>query len=267
MAALAPMPSARVRTTVAASPLERRSERIANRMSRPSASAASSQRCRHTLRIESRVSVRLPNSFSAARRAARGSSPPSIRSLILRARWPRISASRSSSPGLPRLVPNRIASALAVGRRIHDPPDGVHELRPSVLLACELRLALCRQPVELRTLVGLAHIPFRPEPAALFEAVERRVERAGFDLEEAVRLRTNGLTDAVTVAGTPLQGPEDEHVEGALEELEAFAFGVFGHRGRQSTALDVECLQPVPASARLRSRPSFGAAGSHLRSS
>src|SRR5262249_46668841 len=172
--------------------------------------------------------------------------------------------SRSSSPGLPCLVPSRIASALAVGRRIHDPPDGVHELRPPVLLACELGLALYCQPVELRPLIGLAHIPFRFEPPALFETVERGIQRAGFDLEEAVGLRANGLADAVTVAGTPLQGPEDEHVERALEELEAFAFGVSGHRCRQSTALDVGCLRPVPAFAPLGLCTGFGATGCEL---
>ena len=44
IAALAPMPSASVTTTVAARPLTRRSARIANRMSRQSASAWSNQR-------------------------------------------------------------------------------------------------------------------------------------------------------------------------------------------------------------------------------
>src|SRR5207247_8261092 len=47
----------------------------------------------------------------------------------------------------------------------------------------------------------------------------------------------------------PLEGPEDEHVERALEELQAPVVGRLGHSRRQSTALDVECLRLVPAFA------------------
>jgi hypothetical protein len=55
IAALAPMPSASVTTTVAARPLARRRERKPIRMSRPRAAAASSQRPYQTRRIESRI--------------------------------------------------------------------------------------------------------------------------------------------------------------------------------------------------------------------
>ncbi len=251
IAALAPMPSASVTTTVAARPLARRSERRANRMSRPRAAASSSQRGRQTLRIDSRVSVTLPNSFRAARRAEAGSSPRSMRSLTLRARWLRISSSSSSSPGF--------MLSLAA-RRVHDASDRVHELRPPVLLARQLSLAGRRQPVVLGPLVRLADVPLGLEPSALLEAVERGVERTGFDLEQAVGLRADRLADAVAVLRAPLQGPEDEHVEGALEELQARFVRAFGHRCRQSTALDVGCLQLVPgvrgraASAACRAR-------------
>src|SRR5437879_3276101 len=40
---------------------------------------------------------------------------------------------------------------------------------------------------------------------------------------------------------SPLQRPEDQHVEGALQELEPLfvVHGAFGHSRRESTALDV----------------------------
>ena len=77
--------------------------------------------------------------------------------------------------------------------------------------------------------------------------MQRGVERAGFDLEQVVGLRADRLADAVAVLRAPLQGPQDEHVEGALEEFQALVVGGFGHSRRQSTALDVDCLRPVPA--------------------
>src|SRR5262249_957130 len=157
------MPSASVTTTVMARPFARRSERIAKRMSCASAPARSRMRGRQTLRIESRVSVTLPNSFSAARRADAGSSPLSMRSLILMARGPPISCSRSSLSGMRGGI---VASLLAGRRRVHDAPDGVDELRPAILLAGQLRLAGGGQRVVLRALVRLADAPLGLEPAA-----------------------------------------------------------------------------------------------------
>src|SRR6185503_7326363 len=58
---------------------------------------------------------------------------------------------------------------------------------------------------------------------------------------------TDRLADAVAVLRPPLQGPEDEHVERALEQLEALVGGLFGHSRRQSTATDVERLRLVPS--------------------
>src|SRR5262249_39244267 len=150
------------------------------------------------------------------------------------------------------ILPNRTTLAFVVWRGVHDAADRVDELRPPILFARELRLARLRQLVVLRALIGFAEVPRRLEPSAIFETVERRVQGAGLDLEEAVGLRPDGLADAVAVLGTPLQGPEDEHVEGALEQLQSLAVGVFGHGCRQSTALDVGRLRLVPAFAWLR---------------
>ncbi len=62
---------------------------------------------------------------------------------------------------------------LTCRRRVHDPANRVHQLRPAVLLAEQLRLPGCGQPVVLRPLIGLADVPFRLQPCALFQPVQR----------------------------------------------------------------------------------------------
>jgi hypothetical protein len=51
--------------------------------------------------------------------------------------------------------------------------------------------------------------------------VEGRVEGSGFHLQDVPGIRADRLGDAVAVPRPPLQGLEDEQVEGALEELDA----------------------------------------------
>src|SRR5689334_16910988 len=66
--------------------------------------------------------------------------------------------------------------------------------------------------------------------------MESRIKRAGFDLQEFTRISANGLSDAMTVASAPLESIQDEHIERALQELNAIAIGfVPGHACRQST--------------------------------
>ena len=82
-----------------------------------------------------------------------------------------------------------------------------------------------RQMIEARALVGISHTPLGLQPLPVHQEVERRVERAGLDLEQIVGLRADRLADAVAVLRSPLQGAQDEHVEGGLEELEALVVG------------------------------------------
>ena len=106
-------------------------------------SAASNQRLRQTRRIDSRVSVTLPNSLQ------RGEAG---RFRILAALDAFLDADRDVAADLVvELVARRGASAhpLRCRRRVHDAPDRVHELRPSILLAQQLGLA--RRPSAGRT--------------------------------------------------------------------------------------------------------------------
>src|SRR5262245_43149654 len=186
--------------------------------------------------MESRVRRTLPNSFSAPSRAVSASSPRSMRSWMLKARWPRISSSSSLSSG-------DFMPLLLFRGRVQDEPDRVDELRPLVALAKQLGLPGCGQSVVLRPLVRFADPPLRLQPPAFHQAVERGIERAGLDAEQVVGLRADGLTDAVAVLRTPLQRAKDEQVERALKQLEPAIVGRLVHGSRHSTAIAVDCLR------------------------
>src|SRR3954454_19010340 len=106
-------------------------------------------------------------------------------------------------------------------RRAHDLRDGVDELTPPRLLAEELLLALRRQPVELGALIRIGLSPLRGYPTFLREPLQGGIQRTGFDLQHVGRLRANRLSDRVAVLRSPLQGAEDQHVEGAVEKVGA----------------------------------------------
>src|SRR5262245_60810395 len=105
-----------------------------------------------------------------------------MRSWISIARCPRISSSRSLSSG------RMPVTLLFAGRGIHDPADDVDELRPAVAFGRQLRFARRCQLVVLRLVIGFADAPLGLQPAAFLEAMQRRIERAGLDLQEVVGL-------------------------------------------------------------------------------
>src|SRR5262249_47784166 len=74
----------------------------------------------------------------------------------------------------------------------------------------------------------------------------RWIERARLHLQQILRLPSDGQADAVAVLRPPLEGPEDEHVERALQQLESAVVRSLGHGCRQSTALDGGGLGLVP---------------------
>jgi len=91
---------------------------------------------------------------------------------------------------------------------------------PCGLLCAEPLTAEARERVEPGAAVGLGIFPFGAEPALFFEAMESRIERAVFNLENVERVGADGLADAVAVLGAPLESAQDEEVEGALQDVE-----------------------------------------------
>lgn len=62
---------------------------------------------------------------------------------------------------------------------------------------------------------------FSDEPLAALEAVERRIQGPGIDLEDVARVGLDHLRETEAVLRSAAQGLEDDEVEGALEELDA----------------------------------------------
>ena len=62
--------------------------------------------------------------------------------------------------------------------------------------------------------------------------MQRGLERSALDAQDFVGARADGLPDAVSMLGTPLQRAQDHHVEGSLNEVEAFLFEFVGRHGR-----------------------------------
>jgi hypothetical protein len=112
----------------------------------------------------------------------------------------------------------------------HDTGDGADELFPVGLFFGKLAFAGGGEAVIFGAAVGFGLAPLGGEPALFFEAVQGGIEGAVFDLQGIGGAGAEGLTDAVAMLGAPLQGAEDEHVEGALQDFDAVAVGfAFGH--------------------------------------
>ena len=65
-------------------------------------------------------------------------------------------------------------------------------------------------------------LPIRFQPAAVFQAIQRRVEGALANLKRVLGDLLQPLNDSVTVDGFERGDLQDEHVERALEEVGLF---------------------------------------------
>ena len=78
--------------------------------------------------------------------------------------------------------------------------------------------SLAREPVRLDAAALRRRLPLALEQAVLLQAVECGKERSGFDLKRSSRRLKNALGNRGAVERLQFERPEDEQVEGALDQ-------------------------------------------------
>src|SRR5579863_6632385 len=114
-------------------------------------------------------------------------------------------------------------------RRPHDQLDGSDHFVEGGRFRFQLLPARRSQAIEPGAAVVVRHAPLRLQPALDQHAVQRRVERAVFDLQVAFGPLPDSLGDAVAMQRTWIKGPEDHHVHGAGKQLGILRFTHVSH--------------------------------------
>jgi len=109
-----------------------------------------------------------------------------------------------------------------------DATDGPDHLFPAAGFVDELLAAGGGQPVVFRFAIIFRGSPKGCEPSAILQAVEGWIERALFDLQEFAGTVFNDFGDGLAVGGAGGQDFEDQHVQGALENV-ALGFRGLSH--------------------------------------
>src|SRR6266850_1091570 len=188
--------------------------------------------------MSSRTRVRLPSLRCAASRASSGVIPRAMLSSVSIARYASSSRARSSShwprnqKRLMLIVPAGLkrpfysSSAALSGPRssrgTKDAVDRADDRVPAVRLFGELLAPGRSQPVIARLPVVLGGAPERRNPLAIFEPMERRVQRSVLDRQHVVGLPFNGVGDRVPVCRADGQCFQDQQVERPLEKIACF---------------------------------------------
>src|SRR6188768_605462 len=93
-----------------------------------------------------------------------------------------------------------------------DTADGIDEGVPGLALAGEHLAALGRHLIEAPAPFAGFLDPGALNPAALFEAIEQRIERINVEDELAARARLDQLAELVAVAGPGFEKRKDEEL-------------------------------------------------------
>ncbi len=88
------------------------------------------------------------------------------------------------------------------------------------MFRCELLPAGGSQAVVFGPLTVLGLFPLCSNPALFLKPVQRRVQGAGFSLENIAGASPDRLAKTVAVLRPPTEGPKNQHVQSTLEQLD-----------------------------------------------
>jgi len=97
--------------------------------------------------------------------------------------------------------------------------DGANEFVPTTGLAGELLAADGGEAIEAGFAIVFGGAPLGADPTAVLEAVEGRVQRAMFNLEDFVGAVFDDMGDGMAMSRTEEKRLQDQKIEGALKEV------------------------------------------------
>ena len=136
-----------------------------------------------------------------------------------------VGATTTSLLSSPRGLTAEVLSEL--GRSEHF-RNGGRQAAPARALERQLSPAGRRDAVVLRALIVVGELPLRVDPALPLETMQRRIEGTVIDVEHLIGAGAERNADTVAVLGSPLQGPQNQQVERALEQIRLLSR--LGHR-------------------------------------
>src|SRR5262245_14868888 len=91
-----------------------------------------------------------------------------------------------------------------------DQPDGLDEFVPGLALSRQDALSCRRQPIEAPPALAFLLDPGSPDPTALLEAIEQRIERVEVKHQPPARLHLDEFAELVAVSRPGLEHGQEE---------------------------------------------------------
>src|ERR1700730_15735308 len=112
-------------------------------------------------------------------------------------------------------------------------------------LALQMFLACGCNPVCAYSAIGGRNLPFRLDLALFQEALQRRIERAFFDLKQFVGSLLDVLYERVAMHGLTQEGLKHHHLQCSSKQVSLFWFPCECHRPIRSTPSVKQCTKDV----------------------
>src|SRR5438128_9741372 len=148
--------------------------------------------------MSSRIQSVLPNFRCAAWRASSADIPLAMLSSVSICRYDLSSSARSRSHRA--LRKNRRQPMCLLRDWLQNASDGPNHLLPTLRMRDQLLSASGSQAVILRFTIVLRSAPEGRDPAAIFESMQRGIERSMFDLQNIFRTALDRMCDRVTMS-------------------------------------------------------------------